>query len=747
MLVPVAIALVLVFSLVARVLRVAAPASWGAPRGDDRAWRLVALATLAAHAPLLKVLPIFLADDAPLLMDAPSHAKMVDVVAKGLATHGWIDAYDGGFPFGPHYPAIGTLLGAALARLGLPPGQAVEVVGHAATIAIPFASIAVARRAGARPLAALFGALAVTWVSPFTFMPASFEVFGHAGMLSQVLGTLVAVLWAGALVAPSARAAPPLLAALLAATHPQIAVAALAVGFVGALAAWRGDAAVRWARSAFAALAVAVAVFGPGVRTMRVPFGWPKMADWLQFGFGGEMLRPWLLDGGLLDVGREPVITLAWVASLVALAVLARRRAPRVALAVSLATLAISVSGGATLQAAGHFAELLLQVLQPVRALALVPIVAAAAIVVAAEEAFALADAALARREGSALAHGFATRALPVALCLVAALFALPVRWDRWVTQVEAFYGALTGDTACGGVPLPGYSTRAVAGWLSSLDRGRLVVDFEDEPHPPLLSCPTIHGLDFASPVPLGPVGGVGAHVGVMASAFVNLRPWQNGSAARAESLGVRWVLRRRLARDSDARAGWKVRAKSAEVVLAERVGGTDGVGVGCVARVWKGSDAALRKALFEDLEGDLTTLADPHVLTALETDDTLAEVERRDAPAEGCDATGASVRERRRESGAYEATVESTAPVDVVVRATAFPTWKLAIDGAEAPVRTIAPGFFAARVPAGRHEVVAVVGVLPHYLEGLAIALAAVVAACRALPARLAKRLGAGEA
>jgi hypothetical protein len=83
------------------------------------------------------------------------------------------------------------------------------------------------------------------------------------------------------------------------------------------------------------------------------------------------------------------------------------------------------------------------------------------------------------------------------------------------------------------------------------------------------------------------------------------------------------------------------------------------------------------------------------------------------------------------REPGAIEAVVEAPAPVDVVLRVSAFPTWRVTLDG-ETVGRTdvVAPGFVAVRVPSGRHRVAAVVSTLPGYAVFIALGAAGVVLA-----------------
>jgi hypothetical protein len=256
------------------------------------------------------------------------------------------------------------------------------------------------------------------------------------------------------------------------------------------------------------------------------------------------------------------------------------------------------------------------------------------------------------------------------------------------------------------------FDAAEVSSWVRSVDRGR----FEIDPHSPFSDCRRVEPLRLESPVPVGR----GAFPGILMAAFANVRPWLRGSAARAETLGIREVLRGRLPQTAD-HTGWRLRRVKEGAVLAERVSGTDMVGVGCVDEVWSGSDADLRQALLDDLSGDARVLADPTSLVALEH--SKGEYATSKIARGSCDATDAWVWERPREAGAYQATVQSSSEVDVVVRATDFATWRVTVDGVPARKRTVAPGFFATRIGAGRHEVVALFSPIPFYMGGIMLA------------------------
>jgi hypothetical protein len=168
-------------------------------------------------------------------------------------------------------------------------------------------------------------------------------------------------------------------------------------------------------------------------------------------------------------------------------------------------------------------------------------------------------------------------------------------------------------------------------------------------------------------------------------------------------------------------------------MVLSERVGGTDFIGVGCVEGEARGSNAVLHDALIQDLEGKASQLKDPRKLLRVVRAEGGLQIAH--VPRDGCDPEGAVVEEVPREPGAYEATVTLAHPADVVVRASAFPTWTMTVDGQRTPTFVVAPGFFAARLPAGEHHLVATVAPLPGYVAGLCAA-ALVVLACATLRA-----------
>jgi len=675
------------------------------------------LATLAAQYPLLGALRALFGRGAVLLGDGWWHAAAARAMAQGLE-HGWIDASDGGFPVGPYYPIGGWLLSAALIRLGVSAATALTIVGVAGTVAIPLVFLFVARSVGARPLSALCGAFTLAWVSPYTYFVASSVSFVFGGLISQTVHAPIFLLWLRSLVQSKMTRWAPLLAALMTVAHPQVTIAGFLVVGAAILVARSRRLTVRYLLSAAAVLVVGVAMFGRGLPYKQIPFGWPPMETWRSAGFGPDMAAQFYLRADLLDHVRPPVITMAWALSLVALAATARRRVHAAVLAASLTAAVLTVCGGSSFLSFASFAPVLLQALMPARMLALVPLAAAAAIVLAA-------DMGLARLEGWVQANvsmeakrRLVSRVLLFSLLLVAAIFSSP-------GSAHAFYGhlAVRGvngyvNASCVPAVIGPFDPTEVSRWVRSLDRGR----FEIDPHSPFSDCRRVEPLRLESPVPVGR----GAFPGIMMAAFANVRPWLPGSAARAETLGIREILRGRLPQSAD-HTGWRLRQVKEGAVLAERVGGTDMVGVGCIDEVWSGSDDALREALLDDLSGDARVLADPTSLVALEH--TKEEYAALKVERGSCNPADARVWERPREPGAYEATVETPSDVDVVVRATDFATWRVTVDGVRAEKRMVAPGFFATRIGPGRHEVVAVFSPIPFYWGGIVLAFALVAA------------------
>ncbi|WP_437949978.1 hypothetical protein WME98_03590 [Sorangium sp. So ce296] len=709
-----------------------APASPAAPAPAPRlAWLAAAAAVAAALLPALRDARALAGPGAALWKDASSHLAIAyDIATSGLP-HGWIDTNNGGFPVALHYPPVGWLLTAALIRLGVAPVVAAKGLGLAAFVGAPLVALAAARAAGARPASAAAGAVALAWVAPYVQFAGGWPSFFLLGLLSQILVIPLVVAWAAAVIRPARFELGPALAAACAATHPQVFAVSAAVLAAAAIAAWDRRLCARALRSLAGGGLVAAALYGPGIASMAVPFGWPAGLGWRHIGFGPERVLPWTLEGDLLDYEHAPVIGSAWIAACLLHATRLRAPASRALLAASAAALLLSMSGG-WIASAGPLGRALLSVFQPMRALALLPLVAAAAIVAGLD----LAAAALARI-GAALAARPALAALlprpalaahlpaalaalpPAALALVAAL-EIPARAAELHVLAEN-QASLVASRGCR-PHVEGFDPDLIARWLAEAPHGRASYGAEDT----FAACSKVHAADLRSAVPMAFSTGAGAHVGAHAAAFLKLAPERPGSAARAEALGVRTLIHLTAQRPGPPEA-WALVDRRGQVELSRRVGGTDYVGLGCVREVWRGREADLLAALFEHLAQPRTVLDAPGELVALEA--ARGPLERLTAADDGCDASRARVREAPREPGAYEAIVDAEAPVDVVFRATAYGGWRVRDGGAELVPRRVAPGFFAVRVGPGRHHLEAVAALPRLYLPALALACAAALA------------------
>lgn len=715
--------LTVVFLLIARLLLRDEPSPPAVPsftgRGKGPAWWL-AFGVVATSQ-----LPLLLAGSTLLITDASGHAAIAQDLARHGARHGWVDVFNGGFPLGPHYPPLGWLLAAGLIRLGLDAAFALNLLAYAAIAVAPLLVTEGGRRLGATPAAATAAGLAFGCVAPFTPFVGGWKAYLEEGLFAQAIATPILVAWLVALARPAgARWPAPVLAALGVAAHPQLAVAFFVVGGVARLAAGTRTGAGALVRSGVAAIATAAALYAPGVLTLKAPFGWPPMAEWKLIGLPASKVLRFLGDGEMLDVYRFPVLTLAWGAAIAVALWTWRERASRLLLAATAVALLAAISG-TFLSAAGRAGELLLGFLQPLRAMAVLPVVAAGAtlylleVVIAAVTSRYRAYAESASRPPPAWLRRAAPWALvgaslcPAVLSTVEYGHSVAIRHDAW-----------RGQDWCDGDKPSGYASREIERWVRDLARPRFTIARDE----PLKSCPQTLGVELAAEVALGRPIGAGAHVGVNHVAFRQLHPGRPDAADRAESIGIRSVLHTR-DRPMLPPERWRVVAESGDMMMSERVGGTDLVGVGCVEREISGAPPAIAEALYADLEHpDGTLLSDPHRLVRLTFTDGPAR--GADVAKSGCDPTGAIVDAVPREPGAYEARISLRAPADVVVRASAFPTWVLRVDGAEVPAFVIAPGFVGARVQAGEHVVTAVVAPPRGYAAGIGAALFVVLAA-----------------
>ncbi len=687
----------------------------GAPPSPRWSWPLAYAAALAASAPLLAHLPVLAGRNAIVVGDATSHAVVANALVTDGLPHGWVDVYNGGFPFGIHYQSVGYLLVASLIRLGLPPGQSIQLVGVAALVALPLCVVWSAHRLRQHPGLAVVAAWMVAWISPISGFVGGWEEYLFLGLLAQALGLVVSVAFTTTVLREGATWPALPLGALLSATHPQIATGTLtllALAFPFARGTWRR----RFVAGATAAGVWLAAVFGHGVVSLGIPFGFPpSMTAWKQLGFAPER-APDLLSGDLFDHWRLPVTSSLWLFATCWLVAFASRPAARALLAAGIGGFALSVSGAAMLSL-GPIGAVIGAFVMPLRLMALLPLVAGASVVVAGTE--------LTRGDMPRWARPLLAASLGTAL----ALLGLPERW-RWAgvfVRTRVSHGELGEAGLVAGAAKASrtwsesdasarVSTSLLKRWLAELDRGRVSYDL-DQPGSGWVG---LHGVELHARVARGHSLGAVTHLGTLVEAFASLHPSRPGSGARAEALGVRHVYFLGGTSLPPTEPFREVR-RHGPLGLATRVGGTDTVGVGCVVEEWSGSDRPLREAIVTALAARPGLLDEPSRLVALAP--TRGDLTRREVDTAGCDVAGASVAERTREPGAYEATVLAPNPVDVVIRATAYSRWRVAVDGVLTPWRMVAPGFFAVRVPAGEHHVEAVVSLPPTYPAGLVAA------------------------
>jgi hypothetical protein len=678
---------------------------------------------LVAELPLLGLAPWLRGIPFVFWGDTQSHARVAAELASTGLPHGWIQAYVGGFPFGHHYPPLGWLLLAGEMRAGLDPAAAVYLLGFAATLALPLTLYFGLVRCGASPAFACLGAVFVCSVAPYNPFVGGYETFFGAGLVSQVTALPIVTWLVVAVLADDRRWEAPVAAWLAMASHPQVTVAALVVLGLGACASARRDVLISSLWTSASAVLAGASLYGQGITSLDVPFGWPPNMGWRQIGFHPSRLRWWLVDGDLLDKDRAAVLTALLAAAVSILLLDLRRPASRALVVALVSTLALSVSGH-WLRGLGGVGTMLLSFLQPLRVVSLLPLLAGVSVAVAAERA--------ARRLASTLimtGRPRLGRRIPLLLALLVAAIlsaALPARF-RYTEQVQS---ALVDSAGCGGngrsAPL-GYDASELRAAVATLTGARLWYDAHGDSD--LGRCINRDGIELASSVPIGTAAAVGAHVGILAHAAQQLAPERPGAAARAEALGVAYLL---LERPREAALpGWTVRAQLGATQLASRA--VQLVGVGCIKRRWRGDPEEIRARLTRELgqppEADL--LLDPHAFTAIE--DGAGPVVESPEPDTGCSDAGAIVEGVVMQSGSLSATVEAPSAIDVAFRVAAFPTWNVRVDGAAAgPWTPIAPGFFSIRLPPGRHRLDATVDLLPHYATWILLALLATAALTR---------------
>jgi hypothetical protein len=314
--------------------------------------------------------------------DSSTHA----LVAMHLFDSGWFpqwsESYVGGFPVTIHYPVLGWLLIALPMKLGASPTSTTLFVGYLTALSIPLLFYYVARKNGASLVSSLLVALFLQWFSPRTPFIGNVEVFATSGLLSQAVCMPFILLWGSTLFGKGSASRVCYLEILCVLSHPQItASAALIFGF-GVVVTRNGALIRRYVLTQTIAIFVAACVYGPGLATMRVPFGWPDLVPWLRFGFGPEKLYDWLVEGDLLDHDRPPLLTALWLSSVLLLVSRSRSNViARVSVAISVIGFTLCISGP-TLARAGNVGTAIVSVFQPLRTMACLPLVVASTILV-----------------------------------------------------------------------------------------------------------------------------------------------------------------------------------------------------------------------------------------------------------------------------------------------------------------------------------------------------------------------------
>lgn len=704
---------VLVLHLAARRSR--APSSL-AP-STRRAWIVATLAIVASLAPVLLDAHLLAGPRSRLVSDASSHLSVAEDIASHGLPHGWIPTYNGGFPIGLHYPPVGWLLTAGLLRLGVHPVVAIKGLGLGALVAVPLLIFLASRLAGARAASAATGAIAIAWITPYIQFTGGWESFFVVGLLSQALVIPAVVLWVASLAMRSRVDPAPVVAALCAATHPQVFAVASVTIAGGVLATGRRELIARACRSILGGGLVALALYGPGVRTMTPPFGWPPDLGWRHVGFGPSRVLEWVVEGDLLDYRHGGAITAAWCASCVVHLLRPREPASRALLVSTLVTIVLAGSGPA-LARTGAFGAAVLSVFQPMRALAMMPVVATASII-GALDTIATWLAAIGEQLPPK-AQRLSSLALPYTLVLVA-LAVVPPRASKLHNLALNLSRDLNPD-ACA-PPIDGFAGDVVEHWLSVAPHGRIAFSTDS-----LHTCAATHGSELRRSEPMASSFGAGAHVGIHAVAFDSVASAAPTSAARAEALGVRTLIHTRAQRPGPPEA-WQLVHRAGELEVSRRIGGTDYVGLGCIRHVLLGREKEIAAELFAMLDNHAarsTFLDDVRTLIELRPSDGPSRHEPIDAGE--CDETRATLRETAREPGAFEAEVDTSVDVDVVFRATAFSGWHVYDRGVELETRRVAPGFFSVRVGPGRHQLEAIVRLPSGY--GVLIA-AAILTVC----------------
>lgn len=659
------------------------------PRDSSRNARRAGLvAVLLAEFPLLRLAPPSIPEK--LWGDAETHARMGRDLARYGLESGWLDGILAGFPFAQHYPPLPWLALALEISCGVSPVRAVQWLGWlflALTPLVVYGCLVQIPRMSA--IFAALGAIFFAWIAPYNEFFGGYEVFFSCGLLAQTMGLPLVLLWMRSVVRRDSSALILLWSGLVMGTHPQLGVAGFLFLGIGLVAIGRAPLlrTYLWASAALGAFGFGI--YGQGMATFRVPFGWPEGFGWRHMGFPASRLVWWLEDWDLFDQNGNGLLTAlsiaAWLLALPRL----KQPAVRAVAAVFALGLLISVSGP-SLPKLGVFGALILKFIQPLRFVALLP-VAGAALVAVVSQAWSKDLSQLARGIAPVLRAVWVERGLGVALALlcapsIAGRIDYATKWPQMLTNFV--------------VPR-GYDFSRVRSWLLGSPEQRVWFDSTDSE---LVKLAGYDGFSVNSTRAIATTSAVGAHVGFLLAASQKIEPKRAGSDRRAEALGVRNVLTTL----PQSPEGWRVVDRSGEVAFLEHERPTDLVGLGCVVGHYTGSNAALSNRLHADLRDAHATdrILDPEKF--LEIRWSAGEVVETGAAPAGCLASDARARLISSSPGLYRVAVESSHPIDVVLRVTYFQSWKLSLDGAPQALRAVAPGFLTLRVPPGRHEITA---------------------------------------
>jgi len=667
---------------------------------------LVALCLIgAAYYPLRSLLAAWGALPGYLPGDARTHAAVAAQLFGEALSTGWTDRYVGGFPLALHYPMIGWLLTGLPIKLGVESTRAVYVACTCAVVSTSLVTYAVARFNAVRVAPSAVAALVLAWVSPLNSFVGGYETFFMTGLVSQVMVMPLLVVWIALALGRGTAVSAALFAALTYLAHPQVAICAtLILGWCVAATACR-QLALRFALSSGFALLVAILIYGSAAVNFTVPFGWPQGPTWMRSGFGPDRLGAWFLDGDLLDHRRPLVLTALWAASLLLSIGRWRHPAARVVVVASLGTL-LGCLVGPWVASSGALGSRLLSVVQPLRMMALLPVAVAASSLVALqlrEHAISRFVAAIRRllRVPARLDGGVLKSALLSIFAVPAALTLHDSRQSA-VRQWIAELGDASGTFPCGKGGPTAAEWAELRATLSSLTGSRLW--FDDAPDTVLTRCAQNAGLERQTRVALANTRGVGSHVGVLTSANAYLNPGLPGWSGRAEALGIRFVLLNSALGD-DARESFALVASYGPLVLYRRTAGSDLFGVGCVRERWSGRNNALATALqagFQQAGPGVGPLDREQWIALVSSGDTFSRWPVDDS----CNKEQASLENESHSVGKHAVTATAAAPVDLVLRVTASPTWQVSVDGVVVVPELVAPGYMSVRLEPGTHRV-----------------------------------------